>query len=394
VEFNECPFVAAGEPVLEDGTTVRQRVYDNPGRPCAPFYKVVFENGGALRSALRLVMSEVEARGHVILMVRPSDRPRNKKMLEEYDAEYKRLGTEIEEKEKEREQLQLDSKNGIESSIATLCAREKSKKPNIEEFEKFRVSMEDILMNLADRCGLKEEPLQVKDVANRMHPVISLHYNALSLLYDEEKQKEMVFLLFKQKYANVKEAIQLRTAMSDATPKNGEEATEEEHEEDHEQDFSYPSFAADYKKDLKDRVEKEFPVGNVVDPHDGGDSPKDPEEELLSGDWQIVTDKNGNKFYYNSKTYDQRPLTEGEMKLVDSDLGSSQAVMDSASKPIGSAVSAPKKLTCGKCGTSLSPCAKFCGECGTKVEPKKKFCPNCGTPCEGKFCQECGGAIQ
>ncbi|MDE6424652.1 MAG: zinc ribbon domain-containing protein [Ruminococcus sp.] len=63
------------------------------------------------------------------------------------------------------------------------------------------------------------------------------------------------------------------------------------------------------------------------------------------------------------------------------------------------------KISCQKCGASLSKEQKFCDKCGAKVEIKiepiiipaeqsaPKVCPKCNTPVEEdgqKFCEKCG----
>ena len=49
---------------------------------------------------------------------------------------------------------------------------------------------------------------------------------------------------------------------------------------------------------------------------------------------------------------------------------------------------------CEKCGTKLSPNAKFCKSCGEKVEQEK--CETCGKPIQkgAKFCEECGKGVK
>ena len=48
------------------------------------------------------------------------------------------------------------------------------------------------------------------------------------------------------------------------------------------------------------------------------------------------------------------------------------------------------------CEQCLSPYAagdRFCCSCGAKVEPYG-ICHECGTVAKGKFCQQCGKAVQ
>lgn len=46
---------------------------------------------------------------------------------------------------------------------------------------------------------------------------------------------------------------------------------------------------------------------------------------------------------------------------------------------------------CAKCGHPVT--GKFCPECGTAVE-QEKVCPKCGAKATGKFCSECGTKIE
>lgn len=53
----------------------------------------------------------------------------------------------------------------------------------------------------------------------------------------------------------------------------------------------------------------------------------------------------------------------------------------------------PPGVTCSKCGNEVS--GKFCTNCGTAVElSQNKKCPKCGVEVTGNFCSNCGTAVQ